>query len=209
MRKPRRKPSHRIRESPKAKPRSRNCVASSVAKVADVLTIGYNACHMAKDASFDIVSDFDVAEMTNAVDQTQREIATRFDFRGTAAKLDFMEAKSGVQLEGESKNQLDAILDILQGKLIKRGLSPKTLDTSSNPIEGSVWRWQIKFKKGLDQDKAKQITKAIRDAFPKAKTQIQGDSVRTTSGSRDELQAIIALLRSKDFDYPLDFTNYR
>jgi uncharacterized protein YajQ (UPF0234 family) len=165
---------------------------------------------MAKDFSFDVVSDYDVAEMTNAVDQAQRELGQRFDFKGTAAKIEFMDAKSGVQIEGESQNQLTAVLDMLQSKLIKRGISLKVLDTSKEPVQGGKeMRWAVPFKKGLDQDKAKQITKVIRDQYPKAKAQIQGDEVRVTSASKDDLQGVITLLKQQDFDFPLDFQNYR
>lgn len=165
---------------------------------------------MAKDFSFDVVSDYDLAEMTNAVDQAQRELGQRFDFKGTAAKIDFTEGKTGVEIEGESKNQLDAVLDMLQSKLLKRGISLKVLDTSKEPVQGGKeMRWSVPFKKGLDQDKAKKITKMVRDDFPKAKTQIQGDSVRVTSASKDDLQGVIAALKAADFDFPLDFQNYR
>jgi uncharacterized protein YajQ (UPF0234 family) len=165
---------------------------------------------MAKDFSFDVVSDYDPAEMTNAVDQAQRELGTRYDFKGTAAKLDFTDGKSGVLIEGESKNQLDAIFDMLQGKLVKRGVSLKALDTSKELVQGGKeMRWTVPFKKGLDQDKAKQITKLIRDQYPKAKAQIQGDSVRVSSASKDDLQGVIAVLKAADFDFPLDFQNYR
>src|ERR1700722_9183874 len=134
---------------------------------------------MAKDFSFDVVSDFDAGEMTNAVDQAQRELGQRYDFKGTAASLEFAEGKTGVQLEGDSRNQIDAIIDVLQGKLIRRGLSPKVLDLSSEAAEsGTVVRRSLTFKKGLDQEKAKKLTKLVRDTYPKAKTQIQGDSVR-------------------------------
>lgn len=165
---------------------------------------------MAKDFSFDVVSDYDVAEMTNGVDQAQRELGTRYDFKGTSAKIEFAEGKAGVLIEGDTKYQLDAILDMLQGKLIKRGVSLKVLDTSSEPVQGGKeMRWTINFKKGLDQDKAKQITKVIREDYPKAKAQIQGDSVRVSSASKDDLQGVMTSLRSKDFDFPLDFQNYR
>lgn len=165
---------------------------------------------MAKDFSFDVVSDYDVAEMTNAVDQAQRELGTRYDFKGTAAKLEFADGKTGLNLEGDSQNQLNSILDVLQSKLVKRGVSLKALDTSKPPVQGGKeMRWSVPFKKGLDQDKAKQLTKVIRDEYPKAKTQIQGDSVRVSSTSKDDLQGVMALLRAKDFDFPLDFQNYR
>ncbi len=165
---------------------------------------------MAKDFSFDVVSDYDVAEMTNAVDQAQRELGTRYDFKGTAAKLEFVDGKTGVQIEGESQNQLNAILDVLQSKLTKRGVSLKALDTSKAPVQGGKeMRWTVPFKKGLDQDKAKQLTKAVRESYPKVKTQIQGDSVRVSSTSKDDLQGVMALLRAKDLDFPLEFQNYR
>jgi uncharacterized protein YajQ (UPF0234 family) len=165
---------------------------------------------MAKDFSFDVVSDFDAGEMTNAVDQAQRELSQRYDFKGTAAKLEFDDGRGGVRLEGESKNQLDAIVDVLQSKLIRRGISIKVIDISSEPLQsGMIMRWQIPFKKGLDQEKAKKLTKAIRDTYPKAKAQIQGDTVRVSSTSKDDLQGIMAHLKSLDLDFPLEFTNYR
>jgi uncharacterized protein YajQ (UPF0234 family) len=165
---------------------------------------------MAKDFSFDVVSDYDVAEMTNAVDQAQRELGTRYDFKGTSAKLEFADGKTGLNIEGDSQNQLNSILDMLQSKLVKRGVSLKVLDTSKLPVQGGKeMRWSVPFKKGLDQDKAKQLTKAIRDDFPKVKTQIQGDSVRVSSTSKDDLQGVMNLLRAKELDFPLDFQNYR
>lgn len=166
---------------------------------------------MAKDNSFDVVSDYDTAEMANAVDQAQRELATRYDFKGTTAKLDFLsKEKEGLLIEGDSQNQLNAVVDVLQSKLIKRGVSLKVLDLSTLPVQGGKeMRWTVNFKKGLDQDNAKKITKAIRELYPKAKTQIQGDAVRVTSASRDDLQGVMALLKQQDFDFPLDFNNFR
>jgi cyclic-di-GMP-binding protein len=165
---------------------------------------------MAKDFSFDVVSDFDPAEMTNAVDQAQRELATRFDFKGTAAKLEFAEGKAGVVIEGESDNQVRSVLDMLQGKLIKRGIDLRVLDLSGGPQQsGQIVRWTITFKKGLDQEKAKRVSKLVRDTAPKAKAQIQGDAVRVSSASKDDLQVVIAALKAADFDFPLEFENYR
>ena len=165
---------------------------------------------MAKDFSFDVVSDFDAGEMTNAVDQAQRELSQRYDFKGTAAKLEFADGKSGVQLEGGSRNQLDAIIDVLQSKLIRRGISTKALDLTSEAVEsGVIVKRTIAFKKGLDQDKAKKLSKIIRDAYPKAKAQIQGDSVRVSSASKDDLQGVMALLKAQDLDFPLEFQNLR
>lgn len=165
---------------------------------------------MAKDFSFDVVSDYDVAEMQNAVDQAQRELGTRYDFKGTAAGIEFTEGKKGVMLTGDSKNQLDALLDMLQGKLIKRNIALQVLDTTSEPVQGGKeMRWTLDFIKGLDQEKAKKITKAIRDTYPKVKAQIQGEEVRVSSASKDDLQGVMNLLKTQDFDFPVDFQNYR
>lgn len=165
---------------------------------------------MAKDFSFDVVSDYDVAEMTNAVDQAKRELGQRYDFKGTAAGIDFTEGKAGVLLTGETKNQLDSVLDMFQSKLVKRGVSLKVLDTTVEPVQGGKeMRWTLPFVKGLDQDKAKKITKLIRDAYPKVKAQIQGEEVRVSSASKDDLQGVMAALRGADFDFPVDFQNYR
>lgn len=165
---------------------------------------------MAKDFSFDVVSDYDVAEMQNAVDQAQRELGTRYDFKGTAAGIEFTEGKKGVLLTGDSKNQLDALLDMLQGKLIKRGIALQVLDIASEPVQGGKeMRWTLDFIKGLDQEKAKKITKAIRDSFPKVKAQIQGEEVRVSAASKDDLQGVMTLLKQADFDFPVDFQNYR
>jgi uncharacterized protein YajQ (UPF0234 family) len=165
---------------------------------------------MAKDFSFDVVSDFDAAEMTNAVDQARRELMQRYDFKGTSANLDFSEGKSGLQLTGDTRNQLDAVLDVLQSKLVRRGVDLKVLDVSSAPVQGGKeMRWSVAFKKGLDQDKAKSITRLIRDKYPKAKSQIQGNAVRVSSASKDDLQGVMAVLKAADFDFPLEFQNYR
>lgn len=165
---------------------------------------------MAKDFSFDVVSDFDPAEMLNAVDQAQRELGQRYDFKGTTAKLEFSDGREGLQLEGDSKNQLDAILDVLQSKLIKRGVSLKALDITKEPVQGGKeMRWSVPFKKGLDGEKAKKISKVIRDAFPKVKPQIQGDTVRVSATSKDDLQGVMSMLKTQEFDFPLDFQNYR
>jgi uncharacterized protein YajQ (UPF0234 family) len=165
---------------------------------------------MAKDFSFDVVSDFDAGEMLNAVDQAMREIANRYDFKGTSAQIEFSDGRNGLQLTGDSRNQLNALIDVMQSKLIRREISPKVLDVSGQPQEsGTVMRWQIGFKKGLDADNAKKLTKLIREHHPKAKTQIQGDAVRVSSTNKDELQAIITLLKSQDLPFPLQFINYR
>ncbi len=165
---------------------------------------------MAKDSSFDIVSDYDVSEMANAVDQAQRELAIRYDFKGTSADLEWADGKNGLLIKGDSQVQLDAVLDVLQGKLIKRGVPLSAIDSSKEPVQGGKeMRWELTFKKGLDQEKAKKITKVIRDNYPKVKASIQGDEVRCSAASRDDLQGVIALLNKQEFDFPLSFTNYR
>lgn len=161
--------------------------------------------------SFDIVSEYDKAEMNNVFDQAQREIASRYDFKGTPAEIDWLNGdKTGLKVTGNGDWQIEAILDIVRKKLATRGQSQKVLDTSKDITESNLKATQeVPFKQGLDQDKAKKITKLIRDEYPKAKTQIQGDAVRVTSNSKDDLQAVMQLLKTQDFDFPLHFTNYR
>lgn len=161
--------------------------------------------------SFDVVSEYDKAEMNNVFDQAQREIANRYDFKGTPAELEWLDGdKNGLKITGNGDWQIDAILDIVRKKLAARGQSQKVLDTSKDPTESNLkTAKEIPLLQGLDQDKAKKITSLIRDKLPKVKTQIQGDAVRVSSGSKDDLQAVMQLLRSADFDFPLSFTNYR
>lgn len=161
--------------------------------------------------SFDVVSEYDKAEMNNVFDQAQREIDNRYDFKGTPAELEWLNAdKSGLKVTGNGDWQIDAILDIVRKKLATRGQSQKVLDTSKeSTVSNLKTTKEVPFKQGLDQEKAKKITSLIRDKVPKAKSQIQGDAVRVTSGSKDDLQAVIQLLKTQDFDFPLNFTNYR
>jgi uncharacterized protein YajQ (UPF0234 family) len=160
--------------------------------------------------SFDIVCDYDKAEMNNVFDQVQREIDQRYDFKGTPAAVEWLDDKKGLKITGNGDWQIDAILDIVRKKLATRGQSQKVLDTSKEVVESNLKAAKdVPFIQGLDQDKAKQLTKLIRDEYPKVKTQIQGDTVRVMSSSKDDLQAVMQLLRSKDLDYPLSFTNYR
>ena len=166
---------------------------------------------MAKDSSFDVVSDYDIAKVTNAVESSQREITSRYDFKGTKAGLEFTDGnKNGVTITGDNQFHLDSIIEILRKKLATYGVSQKILDVSSEPTESNLqMKWLVAFRKGLDQDKAKQVTKLIRDNYPKVKPQVQGEEIRVSSAKRDELQAVITLLKEADFDFPLDFTNYR
>lgn len=161
--------------------------------------------------SFDIVSDYDKAEMNNVYDQVGREMANRYDFKGTAAAIDWLNAdKTGVKITGDSQYHLDAIADIFRKKLATRNQSQKVLDTSAEPTTSNLkMTWELPFRKGLDQEKAKKITSLLRDKYPKVKAQIQGQEIRVTSGSKDELQGVMQLLRAQDFDFPLSFTNFR
>lgn len=161
--------------------------------------------------SFDIVSEYDKAEMNNVFDQAQREMAARYDFKGTPAAIEWLDDKKGLKITGSGEWQIDAIVDIVRKKLSSRGLSQKVLDTSHLPIESNLRTTKdVPFKAGLDQDKAKQIVKLVRDEFPRVKTQIQGETVRVTSSSKDDLQAVMQLVREREeLDFPIGFTNYR
>lgn len=160
--------------------------------------------------SFDIVSEYDKAEMNNVFALTQKEINNRYDFKGTPAEIDWLGDKTGFKIIGANDWQIDSITDIIRKKLASRDQSSKTLDLSKTIVTSNLKSTQeIPFIAGLDQDKAKQITKLIRDEFPKTKPQIQGESVRVISTSKDDLQKVMQLVQSHDFDFPISFTNYR
>jgi uncharacterized protein YajQ (UPF0234 family) len=161
--------------------------------------------------SFDIVSEYDKAEMNNVFDQTQREMSNRYDFKGSPAAIEWLNSdKTGLKVTGNGEWQIDAILEIVRKKLAARGQSQKVLDTTKEVVESNLKAAKdVPFKQGLDQEKAKKITALLREQYPKAKAQIQGDTVRVTSNSKDELQGVIQLLKAQDFDFPLTFTNYR
>lgn len=160
--------------------------------------------------SFDIVSDYDKAEMNNVFGQTEREIANRYDFKGTPAAIEWLDDKKGIKLVGSSQWQLDALLDIVRKKLATREQSSKVLDLTKTPIEANLKStWEIPFKSGLKQEDAKIITKKLRDEVPKAKAQIQGEEIRVSSSSKDDLQKAIQLLKATEFDFPLQFINFR
>ena len=166
---------------------------------------------MASTFSFDIVSDYDLAEVINAIDQSKRELGNRYDLKGTSASLEFRDAdKTGLTITGDNEYHVDAILDIIRKKLAGRGVSQKILDTSKPLVTSNMKVSQdVAFRKGLDTDKAKKITSLIRTEFPKVKAQIQGAEIRVNSPKKDELQAVMQLLEAQDFDFPLNFTNYR
>lgn len=166
---------------------------------------------MASQSSFDIVSEYDKSEINNVFDQAKREIDSRYDFKNTPAALEWLNAdKTGFTITGNSDMQIDAILDIIRKKLAARDVSQKLLDLSKEAVVANLKTTkQVPLLKGLDQDKAKKITSLVRDNYPKVKTQIQGESVRVTATSKDDLQAVISLLKSQDLPFALQFTNYR
>lgn len=160
--------------------------------------------------SFDIVSEYDKAEMNNVHAQAKREIENRYDFKGSPADVDWMADKKGFVITGSNEWQIDAVLDIIRKKLASREVSSKVLDLSKNVNESNLKATkEVPFVEGLDQDKAKKISALIREQFPKVKPQIQGEAVRVTSASKDELQAVMSAVRSADFDFVTSFTNYR
>lgn len=160
--------------------------------------------------SFDIVSEYDKAEMNNVYAQVEKEIANRYDFKGSPAGVEWLGDKKGLKVIGANEWQVDAVIDIIRKKLAAREVSSKVLDLSKNVVESNLKATkEIPFVEGLDQDKAKQISKLVREAFPKVKPQIQGEAVRVTSGSKDELQAVMQLVRGADLDFVTNFTNYR
>lgn len=161
--------------------------------------------------SFDIVSEYDKAEMNNVLDQTRREIATRYDFKATPAAIDWLDAdKKGFKITGNGEWQIDAIIDIVRKKLAARNLSQKVLD-ESQPISESNLKAvkEIPFVAGLDQKKAKDITNIIRQSKLKVKVLIQGETVRVSGSSKDDLQQAMNLVRNAELDFPISFINYR
>ena len=160
------------------------------------------------DSSFDIVSKVDRQETDNALNQAAKEIQQRYDFKGTDAEISW--SGETILIKANSEERAKAALDVFQTKLIKRGISLKSLDSSEPQPSGKEFRITSTMKNGIDQENAKKISKIIRDEAPKSvKSQIQGDELRVSSKSRDDLQQLIALLRGKDLDVDLQFVNYR
>ena len=163
---------------------------------------------MASDSSFDVVSKVDKQEISNALNQAQKEVAQRYDFRGVGAEIDFSGEK--ILIKANSEERALAVLDVFQSKLVKRGISLKSLDAGDPYASGKEYRIESSIKEGIAQDQAKKITKLIRDESPKSvKATIQGDELRVTSKSRDDLQDVIALLKGADLEVDLQFMNYR
>ncbi len=160
------------------------------------------------DASFDVVSDFDQQELVNALDQVRREIATRYDLKGSKASLEL--GKAEITLLADDEYHANAIKDLLQSKAVRRGLSLKIFDWGSiEQAGGGMVRQHIGLKRGLTTEQAKELSKLIREEFPKVKPSVQGDAVRVSGKSKDELQSVIGHLRGLDYAVELQFENYR
>ena len=166
---------------------------------------------MAQNSSFDVTTGVDLQEVDNALNQAQKEVAQRYDFKGSKATIEFKRAEALIALVADSEFQMRALFDVVQTRLIKRGVSVKNLDVGEiAQAGGDTVRRQVTLKTALDSDTAKKVAAAIKDAkLKKVQASIQGDQVRVSSPSKDELQEAMALLRKGDFGVELKFGNYR
>ena len=161
------------------------------------------------DSSFDIVSKIDRQEVDNALGQAAREIATRFDFKGTGATIDW-QGEHAIEISASADDRANAVLDVFKQKLVKRNVSLKVLDATEPRQSGQVSKIAITLKEGISSDDARKISKLILDEGPKGvKAQVQGDELRVSSKKRDDLQAVQQLVREQDYDFAVQFTNYR
>ena len=156
----------------------------------------------------DIVSKVDKQEVDNALNQAAKEIATRFDFKNVGASIGWSGDK--IEMKANTEERLNAVLDVFQQKLVKRGISLKAVKAGEPALSGKEYRLGAELQEGLSQENAKKVSKIIRDEGPKSvKAQIQGDELRVSSKSRDDLQAVQALVKSQDYEFAVQFTNYR
>ena len=163
---------------------------------------------MAGDVSFDVVSDFDEQELRNALDQVRREVGQRYDFKGVT--VDLTQAKDELVLVTDDESRASAVKDLIESKAIRRELSLKVFDWGKvEPAGGNKVRQEIGLRRGLPDELARRLTKLIRDEFPKVKSKIQGDAIRVSGKSKDDLQKVITRLRELDEPVPLQFQNYR
>ncbi|MFH8557758.1 YajQ family cyclic di-GMP-binding protein [Streptomyces celluloflavus] len=160
------------------------------------------------DSSFDIVSKVERQEVDNALNQAAKEISQRYDFKGVGASIEWSGEK--IEMRANAEERVKAVLDIFQSKLIKRGISLKSLDAGEPQPSGKEYKIFASVEEGISQENAKKVAKIIRDEGPKGvKAQVQGDELRVTSKSRDDLQAVQQLLKGKDLDFAIQFVNYR
>jgi len=157
--------------------------------------------------SFDVVSEVDLQEVRNAVDQASRELGTRFDFRGVDAGFEFTD--DNIRISAQEEFQLGQMLDILKDKLIRRGVDVRALDAGNVEASGKQKRQAFGLKQGIDRDTAKRIVKLIKDSKVKVQAQVQGDQVRVTGKKRDDLQSVMSTLKESELEIPLNFTNFR
>jgi cyclic-di-GMP-binding protein len=164
---------------------------------------------MAAESSFDIVSRLDRQEVDNALNQAAREVGTRFDFRGVGASIAWS-GDHAVDIRANSEERAKAVLDVFKEKLVRRGVSLKTLDAGEPRASGKEYRLAIALKEGISADDARRISKLIRDEAPKGvRAQVQGEELRVSAKKKDDLQAVIALVKGGDFGLALQFVNYR
>ena len=164
---------------------------------------------MPAESSFDLVSKINHQEVDNAVNQTAKEIATRFDFRGVGASIAWS-GKEAIEIRANSESRANAVLDVFKEKLVKRSVSLKVLDAGEPRPSGKEYRLNVGLKEGISDDHAKKISKIIRNEGPKGvRAQVQGDELRVFSKKKDDLQVVISLLKAKEFDLALQFVNYR
>src|SRR5215471_6319181 len=165
---------------------------------------------MAQDFSFDVVSRVDLQEVSNSVQQASKEIATRFDFRGSASKIEWDEKEMTLTLTSDDAGKLKSVVDILETRLVKRGIALKAIEYGTpQPSAGGTVRQTAKVQQGIDSDKARAIVKSIKDSKLKVQAAIQSDQIRISGRNKDDLQAVMAKLRAGDYGLPLQFTNYR
>ncbi|MGH3398825.1 MAG: YajQ family cyclic di-GMP-binding protein [Streptosporangiaceae bacterium] len=164
---------------------------------------------MASESSFDIVSKINHQEVDNALNQAAKEIGTRFDFRGVGASIAWS-GNQAVEIKANSEERANAVLDVFKDKLVRRQVSLKVLDADEPKLSGKEYRLGVSLKEGISQDDAKKIAKIIRDEGAKGiKAQVQGEELRVSSKKKDDLQDVMSILRGKDFDFALQFVNYR
>jgi uncharacterized protein YajQ (UPF0234 family) len=164
---------------------------------------------VAAESSFDIVSKINHQEVDNALNQTAKEIGTRFDFRGVGASIAWS-GDQGVEIKANSEERAMAVLDVFKDKLVKRSVSLKVLDEGEPKLSGKEYRLSVSLKEGISQDDAKKLSKIIRDEGPKGiRAQVQGEELRVSSKKKDDLQEVISLLKGREFDFALQFVNYR
>jgi uncharacterized protein YajQ (UPF0234 family) len=162
------------------------------------------------DSSFDIVSELNLQEMDNAVNQAQKEVGTRYDFKGTAASIEFNRKDKELTLTADGESQLEAVRKVVVEKMVKRGVDPKSMDPQKlEQATHKTLRQKVKLKDGIDKDTARAIQKQIKELKLKVQASIQGEALRVSSSKKDDLQAVIAHLRAHPPEIPIQFTNYR